>query len=346
MDRRCYNVAMQSHKNFFTFQATNNYDLGLQLGLHFKPALQSKMGRMKRDEAWAQKLKQAQGYLAATQEHFPQYIREIEGYAEGAGVDFLELWVQSLEDEFSFYRDEHCTSIMTNGGMLLSHNEDWAKDAADQICVLQKTIGDLTILELNYWSSLGGNSASINSHGYVQLINTLTHTDWQMGIPRNVIARFLSETRDPVKDVEKLGSLRRATGYNHNIIDRSGKIWNIESTAKQCMVLYPESPFIHTNHYLSDQFKPYEAEKGQTTFKRYEVATDRVTHHMTEQKLAELVGDTSQGPDLSIFNERTIARTMIDLERNVARIWLAREAEKGWVEYQLPGTRGGQRRSI
>jgi len=331
---------MQSHENFFTFHAHNNYDLGLQLGAHFKSAIQSKIEAMERGGARAQKFKHAQEYLAAAREYFPHYIQEIEGYARGAGVDFLELWAQSLEDEFSYYRDEHCTSIITNDGKLISHNEDWAKDAADQICVLQKTIGDLTILELNYWASPGGNSASINSHGYIQLINTLTHTDWQMGVPRNVIARFMSETGDPVKDVERLRSIRRATGYNHNIIDLNGKLWNIESTAKQCIMLQPELPFIHTNHYLSDQLKPYEAEKGQTTFKRYEAAVDQIKPQMTEQKLAELTGDTSQGPDLSIFNERTIARMIIDLERKVARIWLARETDKGWVEYRLPGIQG------
>lgn len=295
------------------------------------------MGSIARDSAWALKLQRAQEYLAITKECFPHCVQEIEGYAAGAGVDFLELWTLSLEDEFSYYRDEHCTSVITNGGKLISHNEDWANDAADHICVLQKTIGDLTILELNYWTSLGGNSASINSHGYVQLINTLAHTDWQMGVPRNVIARFLSETSDPVKDFEKLRAIRRAAGYNHNIIDLNGNIWNIEATSKQCILSQPASPFVHTNHYLSEQLKPYEAQTGQTTFKRYEVATRRVKPHMSRQELLELTSDDSQGSDLSIFNERTIARILIDLERKIASIWLRREAERGWVEYPLPG---------
>lgn len=328
---------MQSHVNFCAFRADNNHDLGIQLGTRFRSAIQARMDGIVRDNDWVLKLKHAQEYLTITEEFFPQYVREIEGYAEGAEVDFLAFWTRSLEDEFSYYRDEHCTSIITNNGKLISHNEDWSNDAADQLCVLQKTVGDLTILELNYWTTLGGNSASINSHGYIQLINTLTHSDWQMGVPRNVIARFMSETSDPVKDFEKLRSIRRATGYNHNIIDLNGKIWNIESTSKQCVMLQMESPFIHTNHYLSDRLMPYEAETGQTTFKRYEVAADRAKPHMSKQELAELGGDTSQGSDLSIFNERTIARTIIDLERKIASIWLAREAERGWVEYPLPG---------
>lgn len=115
---------MPYHTNFYTFRAHNNYDLGLQLGAHFKVAVQSKMNKVVRDDAWALKLRRAQEYLAVTKQYFLQYVQEIEGYAEGAEVDFLEFWTRSLEDEFSYYRDEHCTSIITNDGKLISHNED------------------------------------------------------------------------------------------------------------------------------------------------------------------------------------------------------------------------------
>ena len=257
---------MQHHDNFFTFQADNNYDLGLQLGAHFKEVAQARLNRILRDDAWALKLKRSMEYLSVTKESFPHYVQEIEGYAKGAGVDFLECWTRSFEDQFSFYREDHCTSIVTNDGKLISHNEDWA---------------------------------------------------------------------NPIQDFKRLKSMKRATGYNHNIISMDGKIWNIESTAKEQIMVEPAAPFVHTNHYLSEQLKPLEAEKTQSTFRRYEVASESVRPHMSEQELMKLVSDTSQGPDLSIFNERTIARMIVDLEQRIAKIWLLREAAKGWVEYPL-----------
>lgn len=326
---------MDKHTNFLTVQAATNYELGLQLGSHFRPQVQAKMEGIVRDDTWAKQLERAKEYLAATEASFPQYVEEIGGYAKGAGVDFLEFWAQSLEDEFSYYRDGHCTSIITNGGQIIFHNEDWAKDAADQICILQKTVGGLTIFELNYFVTLGGNSASINSHGYVQLINTLTHRDWQPGVPRNVIARFMSETSDPASDFNKLKTIRRSTGYNHNIISLSGHIWNIETTAQQQVLLEPSVPFVHTNHYLSEQMQVYEANAALTTRRRYQIASEQVRLHMTIQDLIDIASDTSQGPDLSVFNERTIARMVIDLEQRIAHCWLAREADKGWIAYPL-----------
>jgi isopenicillin-N N-acyltransferase-like protein len=326
---------MDKHTNFLTVQADTNYELGLQLGSHFQSVVQPKMGAIVHDEAWAQKLARSKGYLAATEASFPQYVEEIRGYAQGAGVDFMEFWARSLEDEFDYYREEHCTSIITNDGTLIAHNEDWAKDAADQICILQKTVGDLTIFELNYFVTLGGNSASINSHGYVQLINTLTHTDWRLGVPRNVIARFMSETSDPVRDFKSLGAIKRATGFNHNIISLGGAMWNIEATAKQQALLQPPSPFVHTNHYLSSQLTAFDAETAATTRRRYEVARTRVQPLMSVQELMDITSDATQGPDLSIFNERTIARMIVDLEKRIAHCWLAREADKGWIAYPL-----------
>src|SRR5262249_8439084 len=110
---------MDKHVNFFSFQAETNYELGLQLGNHFQSHVQREMDGIVRDEAWTLKLERAKAYLAATEAYLPRYIEEIRGYAKGAAVDFLEFWARSLEDEFSYYREEHCTSLITNDGTLI-----------------------------------------------------------------------------------------------------------------------------------------------------------------------------------------------------------------------------------
>src|SRR5262249_45844141 len=104
---------------------------------------------------------------------------------------------------------------------------------------------------------------------------------------------------------------------------------------RQQVLLEPTAPFVHTNHYLSEQLKPYEAEATPSTTRRYRVASEHVQPHMTVQNLMAVASDASQGPGLSVFNERTIARIVIDLEQRVAHCWLAREAEKGWIAYPL-----------
>ena len=38
---------------------------------------------------------------------------------------------------------------------------------------------------------------------------------------------------------------------------------------------------------------------------------------------------------MSIFNERTIGRFVIDLENRIAKVWLKREEDLGWLDYPL-----------
>jgi len=56
---------------------------------------------------------------------------------------------------------------------------------------------------------------------------------------------------------------------------------------------------------------------------------------MSVREIMDITNDTTQGPDLSVFNERTIARMIVDLEIRVAYCWLARESDKGWIAYPL-----------
>src|SRR5690606_27823275 len=122
----------------------------------------------------------------------------------------------------------------TNGGKLLLHNEDWDPEAANAVCVLEKTVGELTILELYYYGiPLGGSAVSINSNGTIQAINSLDHSDREVGVPKVVIARWLSESRDIVANLELIRGISRASGYNHVLVSRDGQLFDVECSATE-----------------------------------------------------------------------------------------------------------------
>ena len=56
---------------------------------------------------------------------------------------------------------------------------------------------------------------------------------------------------------------------------------------------------------------------------------------MTVSELTDLTNDKSRGDLVSIMNERTIAKMVIDLENLVAKVWMRRESNIGWVDYKL-----------
>lgn len=309
------------------------------MGYRFKKRAVHAIEKAKAHTNWAIKAENAQRYLDPTYKVFPQFIEELHGYADGAGVAFPDLWTKSLEDELNYYTDEKCTTIVTNGGLLISHNEDWDANSKDAICVIKKTIRDLTIFELFYFNTLGGNSISVNSHGIVQSINTLTHTDWRIGIPRNVIARWMSETNNPAQDYIRLQTLQRSLGYNHVLVDRLGTITNIECTSIRQKVTHPHSPFIHTNHYLGQlvSFEGIERNGKNSTFNRFEKASLGAKLNMSVQELIDLNSNNADGVNMSIFNERTIAKMIVDVEHKKVLVWMRRERELGWIEYPIDG---------
>lgn len=325
-------MAKNSHNNFYIVEAKNNFELGLSMGKKFGRVIRDVIREHKLGSGWVIKTKQALRYIDVTKKYFPQYFKELEGYANGAGVNFIDLWTANLEDEEV---GNKCTTIITNNGKLIAHNEDWDKDSADSICLLLKTVGEVSIFDIFYFNTLGGNSVSINSHGFVTTVNSLVHSNQKIGIPRNIICRWLSETKNPEEDFEKLKKLPRGLGYNFNIANKKGKIWNIECTSEKVSLINPHSPFVHSNHYLSE-LKEYEMNDDSSgTFERYEIASAKVKDKMTIKKMMSLINDKSNGDIKSIMNERTIARVIVDTEKSVAHVWMLREKKRGWVDYNL-----------
>ncbi len=330
-----FSLPQLAHENYFEVEARTHCELGQKLGKLFGKGLLQDIQSQKEEGGWREKTLRATPYLNITQKIFPHLVEELHGYAEGANISFTDLWTLNMEDELDELKSDKCTTVVTNHGKLIAHNEDWYADYKDTICVLKKTVGNLTVFELFYTNTLGGNAISINSHGFIQTINSLTHSDQQIGVPRDVIARWLSETSSPDTDFQRLKSIPRSAGYNHNILNLEGKIWNIECSAQSQEVIQPGYPFVHTNHFLSRLSRFEEDDNSCGTLFRYQHAWAKVRRRMSTYKLKNLMSHIKKGNKVGIFNEHTIGRMLIDLVSMNGYVWLRREAERGWVEYDL-----------
>jgi hypothetical protein len=145
-----------SHVYFHTISAKTNADLGTQLGERFWREFKIGLSRKAFDPEWGKKVDRSQDLLDRAESHFPKLVEELEGYARGAKADFRELWALSLEDELDeIVPREKCTTMVTNNGLLIGHNEDRERDLEDSICLLKKTVGDLTVFEFFLLQHLG-----------------------------------------------------------------------------------------------------------------------------------------------------------------------------------------------
>jgi predicted choloylglycine hydrolase len=328
-------MADMHHDNFFSIQADTHFDLGLRKGQLFGEYLRKKLAGMTRARWWSRFVRRSKDYLDVTRQYFPHLVEEYEGYARGASVPFDDLWTLDLLDELTDNGD-HCTTFVTNNGFLVAHNEDWSPEAASGICLLQRTVGNRSAFELFYLNTLGGNSISINSGGIVHAVNSLEHRDRQIGVPKNVVARWMSDTHSPEEAYRSLSGVPRAGGYHHTLISAAGEVWSIECSASRQVMTRPSTPFVHTNHFLSNRLLDLEqARDDEGTYRRYRAASGGVSDAMSLESAQQLLSDSSQGRRLSIFNVRTIARVVIDVDHMVAHVWLARERAKGWLSYNV-----------
>jgi len=324
-----YNFLM--HKNYYEFTSDNHYDLGYAMGSMFKKEAKRSLENNV-NETWGQKVEVAKDFLKMTKPHFPQYVEELEGYAKGADVDFLDFWTLSLEDDVVLNQQPaKCTSIVTNNGLLFGHNEDnTGPNLGNDVCLVKKKIGKLVTFELYYYNTLGA-AVGINSYGYCNSANTLFNEVKQIGIPRNFSSRYIFDSSAPDKALTELSKLTRACGYNQNIVNGTGNFLNVEITSKQILTSHPPLPFVHTNHSLLNGKTTTDDYHG--TLSRLKFGRENAREKMSGDDMKKLLSDSSLGKVLSIGNERTVGKLIFEIEKKIVYIWLQREANLGWVEY-------------
>jgi hypothetical protein len=322
------------HVNYYEVEGSDPVALGRALGLRFGDRIREYIEDLEDvdESAW----RRARMLLQQTEQYFPEYVAELRSYANAADVELLELWAVAIEDQLYPDASERCTTIVTNAGRLIGHNEDWNPEASTEICVLKKRVGDATSLELYYYGCpLGGVALSISSRGHVQAINSVAHADGRDGVPKHVIARALGDLRFGAADLDKILAVPRSSGFAHILVDRTGHLTSVECTATQHRVTRPGTPFVHTNHLLDPVLGRHGLVASESSHHRFKDATTMASQTMDLATMTKVVGDQSSGKSKSILNRNTIARAIVDFDQQTAHFWLKQESQKGWIPYSI-----------
>ncbi|XP_029670506.1 uncharacterized protein LOC115239865 isoform X1 [Formica exsecta] len=145
--------------------------------------------------------------LDAVKKQFPQYVREIEGTADGANIPFYKLFLMHLDDIISNVTvgtqgnslPVGCSTIICNqpGSEILGHNEDALKETLNHwylvsAHVIEAGHREEKFTSLSYAGFLPGYTMGYNHHGLVYSINTLSAAVLRSGkTPRYFLTRAL-----------------------------------------------------------------------------------------------------------------------------------------------------------
>ncbi|WP_158970027.1 C45 family autoproteolytic acyltransferase/hydolase [Chachezhania sediminis] len=212
----------------------------------------------------------------------PDAVEELEGIAEGAGVQLGEVLVINGRSEIINLHaqrpkdpsklDDGCTAAvvlpeMTESGRLLHvQNWDWLPDCADSTVVLRirREHGPdvLTFVEAGGLARAGFNSEGVAITGN----NLASGQDGTapFGVPLSVIRRRVLEAGGYSQALTELYRLPRTVSNNMTVsCATSGDCLNFETTPDQIYWQAPDGPCLtHSNHFTSPAARVRERDVG------------------------------------------------------------------------------------
>ena len=224
-----------------------------------------------RDEQLALASRYRQATLAGT----PWLVAEIDGAAEGAGVDPLALFAASIEEIWVVPPSQagttepvrgRCSDLVigppftADGHLWVAHTNDLGEASEAQLVAVEWRVpGEPVVFSLGIgpWISVGWNDAGLSLTG-----NELSPNDERVGVPRLLMVREQLTAR--TLDDAVAAALRpdRASSYNTVFAHRDGRVANVEGSGGDAVVRavgFGET-LAHTNHYVEPAMLRYEGD--------------------------------------------------------------------------------------
>lgn len=254
-----------------------HYEAGYQIGTHMKAQLNELIQHSKEyvdknmDVSWEDIRAQSQIFLEFSKKHMPEYVEEIRGAADAAGIDLVDLFSDMCEEIFSKNYIKGCSDLIASGdvtadgAVLAAHNNDTSPEIEKYAVVVHYEVeGEPEILAVGYGGlgiSFGYNSAGISLTG-----NELSMNDMKMGVPRMLLVRKILAARTMGEAIDAAIFQPRASNYNQVITDANGEIYSIESSATDYEAIYAEEGYlVHTNHFIAPRMWKYELDRQDIT---------------------------------------------------------------------------------
>ena len=306
---------------------------------------------------WAGAQIQARKYMPFAQEHYPQYVEELMGIAEGADVPFDALATTNAMEAVTVdaLHLTKCTSFAVNdahtadGHTLVAHNEDWLPEDEADVYIIHATPDDEPpFLAMTYGGLLP--NIGFNAAGIAQCCDSVYPSDCRIGIPRLVVSRAVLGARTPAEAIRHMLVAHRAAGYNHLLAHESGELYNVEVSARRFAILYAEDGYLaHTNHYLDFAMQAIEDEPDELIssrvryFRALRLLKKASTHSI--KSLQAIQRDHINHPD-SICNhavdypdlldrQKTINALVIDLTARVMHLAWGNPCQNPYHTYHL-----------
>lgn len=220
---------------------------------------------------WARVREEAAAFRAPIEAHGKKYMEEIEGIAEGAGVDVLDVLAINVRTEVMFAAKARraarssslpleCSSLAVvpertaAGNLLVAQNWDWLVHSFDTVVVLEAQQDDgpdyVTVVEAGLLAKTGMNSA-----GVTLATNALVTAEdaGRPGLPYHVLLRAILDAETVSDGLAAILKSERSSSANYLLGDEDGVTVDVETAPgdfSRTFLGYPEDGVVlHVNHF-------------------------------------------------------------------------------------------------
>lgn len=202
-------------------------------------------------------------FLEATTSRFPHLVEEVEGMAEGAGLELNELFTWISRAELGVAIDPcppGCSTIayVGNGGMILAHNEDGSELYHGRMLLMRATPpSGISFAALVYPGTIPGNGPGVNSRGIAQSTNYISMCQpVDTGIPRYFLGRAVLEAESLEQAVELATTDGRAFPWHHNLASLpDARLISLETWPGRDHATEVAGVHLHTNNLLHEEMQ-------------------------------------------------------------------------------------------
>ena len=204
---------------------------------------------------------------AAARSAWPQYVREIEGIADGAGIAFETVFLWNCRGDLPGTGDRMRGTNAAGGttvaipqrgerSAVIAHNEDDEPEFQGHCRVVDVQPDDAPGF-VSFYSPglLPGHAFAVNRAGLVQTTDDIRSADQAIGVPRHLVCRAVLDRVGLDDAVSCIRDTARAGGFHHNL-GRAGdrRLLSVEAPANACAVMEVSAPRAHANHLLHERF--------------------------------------------------------------------------------------------
>lgn len=320
--------------------------------------------------SWTEAQQQALQCVAPIELAFPHLLEELQGIAEGSGVDFASLMALNCRTEIlppdylvrvtkqpaealpDAGHISECTSLAfarDESPVWLAQNWDWVGSQRQALVIVEAHPSDgpsyLTVTEAGMLAKIGFNESGV---GVTLNILRSSHDGENPGMPVHMLLRGLLDSEDAAQACDVARELTFAGSSNVMVADPSGEIGSIELSPGGVRVLPANAgQLCHTNHFLHDDLAGDDAglTGNLSTEARLSKAHAQIDGIRDFDGIRTLLSDTSDGlqsvcrfPDTDLPPEaqiETVVGVAMDLTNRSMWVSSAQPSATSFTNYIL-----------